>query len=96
MILEAAILSFKPGREREFERAFTQARPLIPSCEGCLSHELHQCIETQGKYLLLVWWRAAEDHTLGFRQSATYQEWKRLPHHFYELFPTVEHFTRVR
>jgi len=36
-----------------------------------------------------------EDHMIGFRQSAEYQEWKRLLHHFYDPFPTVEHFETV-
>lgn len=31
-------------------------------------------------------------HTIGFRQSEQYQDWKKLLHHFYELFPTVEHY----
>lgn len=35
-----------------------------------------------------------QDHTVGFRQSDEYQEWKRLLHHFYDPFPTVEHFER--
>ncbi len=95
MILEAAMLTVKPGKEREFQRVFAKASPIIAACEGCLSHELHRCLEARGKYLLLVRWRSVEDHVVGFRQSAAYQEWKRLLHHFYEPFPTVEHFTQV-
>jgi hypothetical protein len=36
-----------------------------------------------------------EDHTVGFRESPGYQEWKALLHHFYDPFPTVEHFELV-
>jgi heme-degrading monooxygenase HmoA len=63
--------------------------------DGYISHELQRCLETPGKYLLLVEWRSLEDHTVGFRQSAGYLEWKRLLHHFYDPFPTVEHFETV-
>lgn len=49
----------------------------------------------RNKYVLLVQWQTLEDHTLGFRQSPQYQEWKRLLHHFYEPFPTVEHYEPV-
>ena len=49
----------------------------------------------QNGYLLLVQWRCLEDHTEGFRGSAEYQRWRDLLHHFYEPFPTVEHFTPV-
>jgi hypothetical protein len=33
-----------------------------------------------------------EAHTVGFRQSAQYQQWRELLHHFYEPFPTVQHY----
>ncbi|PSB12617.1 antibiotic biosynthesis monooxygenase [filamentous cyanobacterium CCP1] len=92
MILEAAMLTIKQGQEQAFEQAFRQASPLIASIDGYISHALHSCIEEPGKYLLLVQWRSLEDHTVGFRQSSVYQEWKQLLHHFYEPFPTVEHF----
>jgi len=35
-------------------------------------------------------------HTVGFRGSPQYQDWKRLLHHFYDPFPTVEHYEAVR
>ena len=95
MILEAAFLQVVTGREAEFEAAFRQASPIIASMKGYLSHELQRCLEVPGKYLLLVRWERLEDHTVGFRQSPQYQEWKRLLHHFYDPFPTVEHFEGV-
>jgi heme-degrading monooxygenase HmoA len=63
---------------------------------GYVTHELQRCIEVPGKYLLLVQWATLEDHTIGFRQSAPYEEWKHLLHHFYDPFPTIEHFQTVR
>jgi heme-degrading monooxygenase HmoA len=95
MILEAVILHVKPGLESDFEAAFKIASKIISSSERYLSHELHRCIEVQGKYLLLVRWETLESHIVGFRGSAEYQEWKTLLHHFYEPFPTVEHFEEI-
>jgi heme-degrading monooxygenase HmoA len=95
MILEAAVLQVIVGKEAEFEAAFRQASPIIASMQGCISHELQRCIEAPGKYLLLVRWETVEDHTIGFRQSPEYQDWRRLLHHFYDPFPTVEHFKAV-
>ena len=46
----------------------------------------------EDKYILLVNWETIEDHEIGFRKSDEYQEWKALLHHFYEPFPTVEHY----
>jgi len=95
MILEAAMLHVKPGMESEFESSFKKAAKIISLMDGYLAHELHRCIEVNGKYLLLVRWETLESHTVGFRGSAEYQEWKNLLHHFYEPFPTVEHFEEV-
>lgn len=96
MTLEAAMLTVRPGTENEFENTFRTASRLISAMPGYLAHELHRCLETKGKYLLLVSWVTLEDHTVGFRGSQEYQEWRRLLHHFYEPFPTVEHFEQVK
>jgi heme-degrading monooxygenase HmoA len=42
-----------------------------------------------------VYWQSLEDHTVGFRGSASYQEWKKLLHHYYDPFPTVEHYEQI-
>ncbi len=92
MILEAAILNVIPGQEKEFEAAFVKASPIIASMKGYISHELQHCVETPNCYLLLVQWETLEAHTLGFRGSEQYQEWRKLLHHFYDPFPMVEHY----
>jgi heme-degrading monooxygenase HmoA len=92
MILEVAILDVIPGQEREFQTAFTEASSIISSMQGYVSHQLH-CLETQT--YLLVHWETLEAHTVGFRGSEQYQEWKKLLHHFYDPFPTVEHYELV-
>ena len=84
-----------PGREREFELAFGAARSIIESMPGFLSLTLSRGVESESSYLLLVEWETLEDHTVGFRGSARYQDWRALLHHFYEPFPVVEHFVRV-
>ncbi len=92
MILEAAILNVRDGTGEAFESAFREASPIIAAMPGYHSHELRRCLEVPGRYLLLVHWQRLEDHTVGFRQSAGYQRWRTLLHHFYDPFPTVEHY----
>ena len=92
MILEVAILNVRSETCDTFEAAFREASPIIASMPGYLSHELRRCMETTSQYILLVHWRQLEDHTVGFRQSAEYQRWRALLHHFYDPFPTVEHY----
>lgn len=79
----------------EFEAAFRQASPIIASIPGYISHELQCCVETKNRYALLVRWETLESHTVGFRGSPQYAEWRRLLHHFYDPFPTVEHYQPV-
>ena len=95
MILEAAVLNIKPNLESEFEAAFRQASKIISSMNGFIGHELQKCLEQRNKYLLLVKWETLKDHTVGFRGSLEYQEWRALLHHFYDPFPIVEHFENV-
>ena len=95
MILEVAILNVIPGQEKDFEAAFAKASPIISSMAGYVSHQLQRCLEKPNRYILLVNWETLEAHTVGFRGSQEYQEWKRLLHHFYDPFPTVEHYELI-
>ncbi|WP_455206000.1 antibiotic biosynthesis monooxygenase family protein [Kaarinaea lacus] len=92
MILEVATLDVKQGYEAEFEAAFADAQAIISSTKGYITHQLQKCIEKQNRYLLLVQWETLRDHTVGFRGSAQYQQWKKLLHHYYDPFPVVEHY----
>ncbi|EKO3918691.1 antibiotic biosynthesis monooxygenase [Vibrio fluvialis] len=95
MILEVAILDVKPEQEAQFEQSFANAQQIIASMAGYVSHQLQRCLENPSRYILLVNWQTLEAHTEGFRQSAEYQQWRALLHHFYDPFPTVEHYQRV-
>ena len=95
MILEHASLDVIPGQESAFEAAFAQAKAIIAASPGFRSLRLARCVESPSRYLLLVEWDTLEDHTVGFRGSAAYQDWRRLLHHFYDPFPTVEHYQGV-
>ncbi len=95
MITEVAVLKIRPGQSAEFEESFIMAQPIIESMNGYIQHELQQCMEEKDKYLLVIRWKTIEDHTIGFRQSEGYREWKKLLHHFYDPFPVVEHYKRI-
>lgn len=92
MIFEVAILDIKPGQGAAFAAALAEARPLIAATPGFLGLEVRRCLERPDRYLLSVRWKTLEAHTHGFRGSDRYGEWKRLLHHFYDPFPTVEHY----
>lgn len=95
MILEVAILYIRSGQQEPFEKDFAKAGKNISSMQGYCGHSLQKCIEEDNKYLLFVNWNTIEDHTIHFRQSEQYQLWKKLLHHYYDPFPTVEHYEIV-
>lgn len=95
MILEVAILQVKPGLSNEFESNFRKASRIISQMNGYISHELQKCVEVDNKYILQVKWELLKDHTVGFRTSPAYEEWKALLHHYYDPFPVVEHYIDI-
>jgi heme-degrading monooxygenase HmoA len=96
MVLEHALLDVIPGLEVEFEKAFSRAREIISKSPGFINLKIVRGIERPSAYLLLVEWESLEDHTIGFRKSARYAEWRELLHHFYDPFPIVEHFVEIQ
>ena len=92
-MLEVATLNVRAGEAAD-SNIF---RATHRSCRSyrLLSHEFRRCIERPGRYILLVKWRTLEDHTVGFRGSAAYQSWKARLHHYYDPFPTVEHYESI-
>ena len=95
-VLEVAILTVRHGQRDAFLQAFATAEPLIASAPGYGGHDLCRCVESDERFLLLVWWDTVDSHTVGFRESAAYREWKTLLHHFYDPFPTVDHYLPER
>ncbi len=95
MILEVAMLEVIPGKEAAFEQDVEKAGVYISSIKGYIKHSIRKCLEQPNKYILLAEWETLEDHTVGFRQSAAYLEWKKLLHHYYDPFPVVEHFVPI-
>ncbi len=95
MILELAILYIKDEQVNQFENDFDKAGIYISSIKGYGGHTLQKCIEQKNKYILLVNWETLYAHTIGFRESSQYREWKKFLHHYYDPFPIVEHYETV-
>ena len=95
MITEIALLQVREGMKDEFLVSFRKAQNIISKMKGYVEHSLEQCLEQNNRFLLLVKWETLEDHTIGFRQSEEYKQWKAFLHHFYDPFPVVEHFEKI-
>ena len=92
MILELAQITVSPGTEADFERVFPTAIRLLAGSPGYVRHELRRSVETPNRYALLVTWRTLEDHTVGFRGSPAFLEWRAHLGPFLAAPPVVEHF----
>ena len=95
MILEHALITVRPDAHDEFEAALARARRVISAAPGFLSLALHRGIESPDRYLLLVGWESLEDHTVGFRESPAFAEWRSHIGPFFDTPPDVDHYAPV-
>jgi len=95
MVLEIAQIDVKAGMENEFESGVRQAAPLFRRAKGCTGMELQRSAERPSRYRLFVRWETIENHTVDFRGSADFAEWRKLVAHCFAAPPEVEHVTQV-
>ena len=91
MIMEIAQIDVKPGMENEFEAGVKQATPIFKRAKGCKGMALQRSHEKPSRYRLFVKWDTVENHTVDFRSSADFQEWRKLVGHCFASPPDVEH-----
>ncbi|GLK79802.1 antibiotic biosynthesis monooxygenase family protein [Methylopila turkensis] len=95
MIWEIAEIDVKPGSEAAFEAAAAKAVPLFKRSKGCRGMQIQRSIEHPSRYRLIVDWESVEDHTVGFRGSEEFQEWRRLVGPHFAEPPRVEHTEKL-
>jgi heme-degrading monooxygenase HmoA len=92
MVLELAIIEIIPGENQGFETAIGLAKNVISQSKGFISIEVKKCIEVDNKYILLIYWETLEDHTIGFRESDLFVQWRGHIGKFFHNPPLVQHF----
>jgi quinol monooxygenase YgiN len=95
MVLEIAQIDVKSGLEAEFEAGVAKAAPIFRRAKGCRGMELQRSIEKPNRYRLFVQWETLENHTVDFRGSPDFQEWRKLVGHCFASAPEVEHTEQV-
>ena len=95
MITEIAQIEVKAGSETDFEAAVEKARTVFARAKGFQGFELHRSIEKPQRYRLLAKWQTLENHTVDFRGSADFAEWRGLVGAFFASPPEVEHTETV-
>lgn len=93
MILELADIRIHPGQQAAFDEAIQRGiRTVISSARGFQGYKINKGIENPERYILQVFWETLENHTVDFRQSASFTEWRAIVGPYFAGPPSVEHF----
>jgi heme-degrading monooxygenase HmoA len=96
MILEVADLRIQPGQQAAFDEAVRRGvETVIARAEGFRGYKVNRSVETPERYLLQIYWETLEHHTVGFRESPAFAEWRAIVGPFFAQPPQVEHFELV-
>lgn len=96
MILEHADIRIDPVNAAAFEEAILRgANTVIATAKGFRGFKVNRSQESAGRYILMIYWDTLEDHTVGFRQSPAFAEWRGIVGPFFLQPPVVEHLELV-
>jgi heme-degrading monooxygenase HmoA len=96
MILEHADIRIDPLKSSAFEEAILRGvTTVIAHAKGFKGYKVNRSIESPGRYLLMIYWETLEDHTVGFRGSDAFPQWRAIVGPFFAQPPVVEHLELV-
>lgn len=96
MILEHADIRIEPSQASAFEEAILRGvNTVIAHARGFRGYKVNRSIESPGRYLLMIYWDTLEDHTVGFRGSPAFAQWRAIVGPFFAQPPVVEHLELV-
>jgi heme-degrading monooxygenase HmoA len=94
MILELVDIRIEPGKQAEFDAAIQRGLDqVISKAQGFKGYKVNKGIESTERYVLTIFWETLENHTVDFRQSPAFQEWRAIVGPYFAAPPAVEHFT---
>ena len=68
---------------------------VIGRAQGFHGAKVNRGIESPERYVLMIYWTTLENHTVDFRQSDAFTQWRAIVGPFFAGPPTVEHFELV-
>lgn len=96
MILEHADIRIHPGQQAAFDEAIKRGvETVISKARGFEGYTVNKGIESPERYILQIFWTTLENHTIDFRQSPAFADWRAIVGPFFAGPPTVEHFNLV-
>ena len=93
MILEIADITIDPVNKNGFEQAVIAGiTAAIAPAKGFRGYKINKGIESPDRYVLMVFWDTLENHTVDFRGSELFTQWRGIVGPFFAAPPKVEHF----
>jgi quinol monooxygenase YgiN len=93
MILELADIRIQPGTQADFDAAIQRGvQQVISRAKGFCGYQIHKGIDSPERNGLTILWQTLEIHTVDFRQSPAFQEWRAIIGPYLAAPPAVEHF----
>ena len=96
MILELADIRIHPGQQAAFDEAIQRGlETVISQAKGFQGFKVNKGIESPERYILQIFWATLENHTVDFRESPLFTQWRAIVGPFFANPPVVEHFELV-
>ncbi len=93
MILELVDIRIQPGKQAEFDAAVVRGlTEVISKAKGFCGYKVNKGIESPERYVLTIFWETLENHTVDFRESPAFTEWRSIVGPYFAAPPAVEHF----
>ncbi|WP_433277711.1 antibiotic biosynthesis monooxygenase family protein [Pseudonocardia xinjiangensis] len=94
VVLEIADFAVLPGTGDDFASAVREGNALVADVRGFHSARLGRCVETPGRFVLMVEWESLEAHT-AFRESEKFVRRRELIGPFLAGAPRTDRVAEV-
>ena len=96
MILELVDIRIHPGQQAVFDEAIQRGvETVLSKAKGYQGYTVNKGIENPERYVLQIFWTTLENHTVDFRESPAFANWRAIVGPLFAGPPVVEHFTLV-
>lgn len=94
MIREVAHVTVLPDHQVDFESDLQRAvSEVLPNAQGFIAFTgVGWCVERPQVFMFTIDWESLEAHTIGFRESELFTQWRAFIGPHLDGAPTVEHF----
>ncbi|WP_309682201.1 antibiotic biosynthesis monooxygenase family protein [Polaromonas sp.] len=93
MILELCDIRIHAGQQAAFDEAIQRGlETVLSKAKGFQGYKINKSLENPERYILQVFWDTLENHTVDFRHSPAFADWRAIVGPFFVGTPLVENF----